>query len=108
VSRPAGQNHRHALALWSPRQRRLPAHSAHATETMWRWSGPDAFGASAEPSWCSLPDRVALKAAIAKAETVAKETPNSWIPQQFENPSNQGSSPKPPREEEIWVITAGR
>ena len=48
-----------------------------------------------------------MKGAIARAEALAKEIPDSWIPQQFKNPAN----PKIHREttaEEIWNDTEGK
>ncbi|HET9109857.1 MAG TPA: cysteine synthase A [Ktedonobacterales bacterium] len=48
-----------------------------------------------------------MPAAIAKAKELIEQTPNSWMPQQFENPAN----PKIHREttaEEIWRDTDGQ
>jgi cysteine synthase len=33
-----------------------------------------------------------MPAAIAKAEELVAATPGSWMPQQFENPANEGAS----------------
>ena len=53
------------------------------------------------------PGTEGMKGAIAKAEQLAKEIPNAWIPQQFNNPAN----PEIHRQttaEEIWADTDGK
>jgi cysteine synthase A len=47
-----------------------------------------------------------MKGAIAKAEQIAEETPDSWIPQQFKNPSNPEIH-RATTAEEIWEDTNG-
>ena len=53
------------------------------------------------------PGAEGMKGAIARAEQLAKETPNSWIPQQFNNPANPEIH-KRTTAEEIWVDTDGK
>ncbi len=53
------------------------------------------------------PGTEGMKGAIARAEQIAKETPNSWIPQQFNNPSNPEIHRKTTAEE-IWSDTDGK
>src|SRR5467141_366714 len=53
------------------------------------------------------PGTEGMKGAIARAEQLAKETPNSWIPQQFENPSNPEIHKKTTAEE-VWGDTNGK
>ena len=52
------------------------------------------------------PGTEGMKGAIAKAEALARETPNSWIPQQFNNPANPAIHMKTTAEE-IWEDTDG-
>jgi cysteine synthase A len=48
-----------------------------------------------------------MKGAIAKAEELARTTPNAWIPQQFNNPANPAIHQKTTAEE-IWADTDGQ
>ena len=53
------------------------------------------------------PGTEGMKGAIARAEQLAKETPNSWIPQQFENPANPEIHRRTTAEE-LWQDTDGK
>jgi cysteine synthase A len=53
------------------------------------------------------PGTEGMKGAIAKAEQLAKETPQAWIPQQFDNPANPEIHRKTTAEE-IWTDTDGK
>lgn len=53
------------------------------------------------------PGSEGMKGAIAKAVQLAQETPNSWIPQQFENPANPEIHKKTTAEE-LWNDTDGQ
>ena len=53
------------------------------------------------------PGSEGMKGAIARAEQILKETPNSWMPQQFNNAANPAIHSKTTAEE-IWVDTDGK
>ena len=53
------------------------------------------------------PGSEGMKGAIARAEALHKDTPNSWIPQQFNNPSNPEIHKKTTAEE-LWDDTNGK
>jgi len=53
------------------------------------------------------PGAEGMKGAIARAEQIARETPNCWIPQQFNNPANPEIHRKTTAEE-IWEDTDGK
>jgi cysteine synthase A len=53
------------------------------------------------------PGSEGMRGAIARAEQLAKETPNAWIPQQFDNPANPEIHRKTTAEE-IWNDTDGK
>src|SRR5476651_1732040 len=48
-----------------------------------------------------------MKGAIARAEELSKNTPNSWIPQQFNNPANPAIHSKTTAEE-LWEDSDGK
>src|SRR5438093_7240996 len=53
------------------------------------------------------PGTEGMKGAIARAEQLARETPNAWIPQQFDNPSNPAIH-RETTAAEIWADTGGQ
>jgi cysteine synthase A len=53
------------------------------------------------------PGAEGMKGAIARAEAIVKETPNAWIPQQFNNPANPAVH-RATTAEELWDDTEGK
>src|ERR1700726_60356 len=53
------------------------------------------------------PGSEGMKGAIARAEQLLKTTPNSWMPQQFNNPANPAIHQQTTAEE-IWADTDGK
>jgi cysteine synthase A len=53
------------------------------------------------------PGSEGMKGAIARAEQLLKTTPNSWMPQQFNNPANPAIHQQTTAEE-IWADTGGK
>ena len=53
------------------------------------------------------PGTEGMKGAIARAEELVKNTPNAWMPQQFNNPANPEIHRKTTAEE-IWDDTDGQ
>ena len=53
------------------------------------------------------PGAEGMKGAIARAEAIVNETPNAWMPQQFNNEANPAIHSKPTAEE-IWADTDGK
>src|SRR5881394_3463304 len=53
------------------------------------------------------PGAEGMKGAIAKAQAIQKETPNSWIPQQFDNPANPAIH-RLTTAVEVWDDTDGK
>src|SRR5471030_1226725 len=53
------------------------------------------------------PGTEGMKGAIARAEQLVKDTPNAWMPQQFNNPANPAIHSKTTAEE-LWADTDGK
>jgi cysteine synthase A len=53
------------------------------------------------------PGSEGMRGAIAKAEAIVQETPNAWMPQQFNNPANPAIHVQTTAEE-IWADTDGQ